>query len=182
VIVFGKGPGKLHDHGPTLPVTCSRCHNAVMYHYVNRTRWLRLYFIPILPVAKVHLLLCPICNHGPEIGREDLPRLQALHTVAVQYQRHSVSEEDFRRAVDAYTGGGTPTLPSPMLDVPARPAAAGHDASAASSGPVPLEPVPPAIGPPAAWYPDPDGSTQLRWWDGKGWTGHYKPPEPEASP
>jgi hypothetical protein len=155
-----------------------------MYHYVSRTRWLRLYFIPLLPMAKVHLLLCPICNHGPEISREDLPRLQALNTVAVQYQRHSVSEEDFRRAVEAYTGGGTPTLPSPTLDVSGRPTPTGRDVPAASSGPagpVPLEPVPAAIGPPAAWYPDPDGSGQLRWWDGKGWTGHYKPSEPDAS-
>ena len=27
--------------------------------------------------------------------------------------------------------------------------------------------------PPANWYPDPDGSPQLRYWDGTQWTDHY---------
>jgi hypothetical protein len=146
-----------------------------MYHYISRNRWFRLYFIPILPVSKMHLLLCPICNHGPEVSREDLPRLQALNRVAVQYQRHSVSEDDFRRAVEAYTDGGTPELPSPTLDVPSRPAPRAAESSAGPGWPAPLEPVPAATGPPAGWYPDPGGSSQLRWWDGKGWSGHYKP-------
>jgi len=178
VILFGLGPGKLQDHGPTLPVTCPRCNNQVMYHYVSRTRWFRLYFIPLLPTSKVHQLLCPICNHGPEISREDLPRVQALNTVAEQYQRHSVSEEDFRRAVEAYSTGGTPALPSPTLDVPSRPLSSSSDSSGTPLGAVPFEPIPVASGPPAAWYPDPDGSAQLRWWDGKGWSSHYKPAEP----
>ena len=176
----GAGQGKLHDHGPTLPITCPRCNNHVMYHYASRTRWLRLSFVRLLPLAKVHLLLCPICNHSSEVGRDDLPRLQALNTVAVQYQRHSVSEEDFRRAVDAYAGGGTPSLPSPSIGAPSRPAAAA-DGAMGPIGPVPLEPVPAATGPPAAWYPDPGGTTQLRWWDGKGWSNHYKPAEPDGA-
>jgi hypothetical protein len=157
-----------------------------MYHYVSRTRWLRLSFLPILPVAKVHLLLCPICNHGPEISRDELPRLQALSTVAEQYQRHSVSEDDYRRAVEVYAAGATPALPAPTLQMPSRPAPAGLDVtvrgSSGPSGPVPLEPVPPATRPPAGWYADPGGSSQLRWWDGKGWSSHYKPADPEAPP
>ena len=182
MIVSGTGPGKVQDHGPTLPVTCPRCHNQVMYHYVSRTKWFRLYFIPLVPTSKVHALLCPICNHGPEVNRDDLPRVQALNTVAQQYQRHSVSEEDFRRAVEAYSAGGTPALPSPTLGGPARPASAAADSAAGRPpmGSVPLEPIPVATGPPAAWYPDPEGSTQQRWWDGKGWSGHYKPADPEA--
>jgi len=30
--------------------------------------------------------------------------------------------------------------------------------------------------PPAAWYPDPGGSSSERWWDGRGWTTHLRPP------
>jgi len=29
--------------------------------------------------------------------------------------------------------------------------------------------------PQPGWYPDPAGSTQLRWWDGTGWTQHLQP-------
>lgn len=32
--------------------------------------------------------------------------------------------------------------------------------------------APPAIGPPAGWYPDPSGAPGFTWWDGRQWTGH----------
>ena len=40
----------------------------------------------------------------------------------------------------------------------------------ASTGPDPLTTTPPAN-----WYPDPDGSPQLRYWDGEKWTDHVRP-------
>ena len=27
---------------------------------------------------------------------------------------------------------------------------------------------------PAGWYPDPDGGTRLRWWDGEDWSDHFR--------
>jgi hypothetical protein len=36
--------------------------------------------------------------------------------------------------------------------------------------------------PQPGWYPDPAGSTQLRWWDGTAWTQHLQPAASEAAP
>jgi len=40
--------------------------------------------------------------------------------------------------------------------------------------------------PPAGWYPNPDGTASLRWWDGGRWTEHVHatpaPPAPDAIP
>jgi hypothetical protein len=41
----------------------------------------------------------------------------------------------------------------------------------------------PPAGPPAGWYPDPNGLQALRWWDGIRWTEHAQPlPQPPPRP
>jgi len=38
--------------------------------------------------------------------------------------------------------------------------------------------------PPAGWYPDPEGGSRLRWWEGTDWSDRYRarPPEMRAVP
>jgi hypothetical protein len=33
-----------------------------------------------------------------------------------------------------------------------------------------------ADAPPAGWYPDPEGGSRLRWWEGTDWSDHYRAP------
>jgi hypothetical protein len=34
--------------------------------------------------------------------------------------------------------------------------------------------------PPAGWYPDPEGRSRLRWWEGTDWTDEYRAPPSET--
>ena len=43
---------------------------------------------------------------------------------------------------------------------------------AAAAGSAPQMPGPAA---PAGWFPDPEGTSRQRYWDGQQWTGHYWP-------
>jgi hypothetical protein len=40
---------------------------------------------------------------------------------------------------------------------------------------------PPNASVPPAWYPDPEGSAQQRYWDGQQWSDHLSPPPPQAT-
>lgn len=48
------------------------------------------------------------------------------------------------------------------------------------------EPQPIAAAPvemaPWGWYPDPEGSQMLRWWNGTAWTDQLESPRPEVQP
>jgi heat shock protein HtpX len=83
---------------------------------------------------------------------------------------------------------GLPPWEGPNRQVP--PAPPGAQVPGGASGftgnvgsvpqaPTPSAPIPPAPSPSAAdrgWYPDPSGDpTQLRYWDGRGWTTWVKP-------
>jgi hypothetical protein len=49
----------------------------------------------------------------------------------------------------------------------------GSSAGAPTGGDAP--PAPPGGGPPPGWYPDPEGSGQLRYWNGSAWTSDVRP-------
>jgi hypothetical protein len=131
-----------------VPITCPNCRNDVFLHYYISSRWFSLFFQPVFPYKRRHLLLCPICGRGAEMSREQ--RATARHLVAYTASFHASSEE----GKEHYAELAAEFLKSLALPVPL------------SESPKPrLEPSMPG------WYADPSGRHQLRYWDA-GWTEH----------
>lgn len=51
--------------------TCRNCGNAAPWKLVRATRWFALFFIPIFPYSFKYFVLCPVCNHGAQVGKEE---------------------------------------------------------------------------------------------------------------
>jgi hypothetical protein len=64
VIVFGVGRAQPKDFGSVAPMICPNCHNPVVLRYILATTWFRLYFLPVVPLQRRHLMMCPVCSRG----------------------------------------------------------------------------------------------------------------------
>src|ERR671925_2095911 len=96
MIIFGWGGGKVKNHGPALPRACSSCGHEGFFHYFTITKWIRLYFIPIIPYSTVHFLGCPICTAGFQLktGMEQ-QRAHALVNATAALRSGVLTEEDY---------------------------------------------------------------------------------------
>ncbi|MEU0541660.1 TerD family protein [Nocardia sp. NPDC005978] len=73
-----------------------------------------------------------------------------------------------------------PTQPAPTQPAPAP---ASEPAAARRLAPtLPAQPRVPVPDMPAAWYAVPADPSRLRWWNGSGWTGEYRPAHPANDP
>lgn len=110
------------------------------------------------------------------IARGDL---DAAEQHPFQYLPETVDEDDVDISEDGSPERGGPIAGGPVLrqaasevvgafkNWTAKPAPFGSHPQSRSSTSPPVTP--------ANWYPDPNGTDQLRWWDGSTWTDKVRP-------
>jgi len=135
----------------TVTLACRNGHTAA-HRLARSTRKFTLFFIPLFPVKKRYYSVCTMCGQ------------QVVWT----------KEEAEAMAAQAGAGGpgSVPGLAPGQMD----PVSAPVDPFRT---PFPVS-TPAVSGPPAAWYPDPSGQPQQRWWDGRGWTEMIQQSAPQA--
>jgi hypothetical protein len=127
LIIFGWGGGKVKNHGPALPQRCPSCGHEGFFHYFTVTKWLRLYFIPIIPYSTKHFLACPVCTSGTELTtQEDRQRIHSLVATTASLNSGLLSPDAYAAEVRGVFGETMPAPalpPTPALEEPAAPAA-----------------------------------------------------------
>jgi hypothetical protein len=137
--IYGWGRRSTDDLGPTLPVVCRHCSNAVWFRLVTTRKWFSLSFIPIIPYDRETLLVCPICSQGLSLQGAQAEKAHQLNGLAKSFLTGTMSETEYvsaglrLRLLPSYenvrsdlASVGEPRLPTTAVDGPR------------SSGPVPV--------------------------------------------
>ena len=58
--------------GQTIEVFfCNNCSNQTHWIFANMWTWFTLFFIPLFPVWRRQWILCPVCNCGIQLNRNN---------------------------------------------------------------------------------------------------------------
>lgn len=70
--------------------TCRNCGNVSAWQVIRTMRWFTLFFIPIFPFSVKYFVLCPVCQHGAQVGKET--GMQELEAGTQPTQQASLDE------------------------------------------------------------------------------------------
>jgi hypothetical protein len=99
MLIFGFGPGKAQDLGEVAPVTCAGCHNEVFLHRMRTRKAVRLYFVPVVPYGTDDYLLCPVCNRGIQLEREQIPVVAQLQALTAAMRTGRITNDEYHDEV-----------------------------------------------------------------------------------
>lgn len=59
--LFGYGPRR-RDLGPDVERDCPNCHNRRTWQRYEETKWVTVFFLPVIPTGRRQFTVCPVCN------------------------------------------------------------------------------------------------------------------------
>lgn len=155
MIIFGFGGGRPKDRGAVIPARCPNCGNENYLRHVSSTRWFSLFFIPLIPYATKHFLLCPVCTQGRPLTRDQAARAEAMAGWTQRYRDGEVSHEAYAARVAEFSSflrpldvaGGARGAGPVDAGRPAPPAPSPSSSAPAPPPVQPARPVHPSLGP-----------------------------------
>jgi hypothetical protein len=150
VIIFGWGRRTFHHAGPVLYQWCRNCSNSNWFYLVAVRRWLTLFFIPVIPYERRHMLICPVCNRGMNLSGAELQRAKSLNQLALQFTNNEINGDEYMRRLRE-SGGPTPAVApgaAPPLAISAVPASDGFGSTVIAAQPPSVAPPMPSATPP----------------------------------
>jgi hypothetical protein len=122
MIIFGWGRGKTKDHGAAAPLVCPQCHNQTFYRYFSVTKWMTLFFIPVIPYSTKHFLVCPVCTRAVTLDASGRGVAQKMVELTSSCQAGAMSQEEYLNRIRGVEGNPLGASATPAIS-PAEPTA-----------------------------------------------------------
>jgi hypothetical protein len=100
MIIFGWGRVTNKNFGPTMATNCPNCHNDVWLQLHKYSKWLTLFFIPVLPYSSEHLLLCDVCSQGVKLKEKQIQRAKQMNELTQGLFDETISKDEYWSRVD----------------------------------------------------------------------------------
>lgn len=97
-IIFGRKV-RDKDYGKAYPFHCPRCDNDVFYHAFKWRSWFHIFWIPLIPWKAHREIVCPICNGGFEVSKDEFGELKNLVEPTSEFRIGELSDREYANKV-----------------------------------------------------------------------------------
>lgn len=95
MMIIGWGQTTRKTFGPTLAVSCPKCHTDSWLHLYRHRRWVSLFFIPVIPYSSIYLLQCPFCLESFKSTGDWVEYAKRLNALTKEYFDETISVADY---------------------------------------------------------------------------------------
>ncbi|MCT4595195.1 MAG: zinc ribbon domain-containing protein [Anaeromicrobium sp.] len=99
MLIIGVGRRTIKNYGSLKTDYCNRCSNNSDFQLHKHTKWISLFFIPLIPYGRDNLIVCPRCGYYEKIDEITFTKLKtALEN------KDLITQIPLKQEVDPYKG------------------------------------------------------------------------------